>query len=434
MNAELFLKNFEQLLDTPDAVSRIRRFILDLAVRGRLVRQDPMDEPACVLLKRITKEKEQLVREGVVRKPKSLPEVSRDQAPFDTPISWEWSLLGIVSNITQGFAFQSGDFSESSLEGPPLIKIGDIGSNSPTVFIRGDYDSEFIVQPGELLLGLSGSIKCAPWLGPPALLNQRIAKILPVPNGIDKQWLVFCVQKSIEIWIKETSKFTVQNVKSAQLFEAYVPVPPIAEQRRIAAKVEELIRLCDELEEALQHGEELKAKALEALLQMDGQPLKATPTIKHPAPPKSEAVRIERFVGEDEIDLFEADVPVKRGHGRPNNDQVEIEELLAALEPAPANGKATGQMNVPYGNGKTSNGAAKRGPGRPRKEHGATASDAEEAILGYLQANPGWHGKSAVLEAAAIDAGSWNAAIKVLLEQGKVERQGEKKGARYRGR
>jgi len=391
------LEQLPALTTRPAQVKALRQTILDLAVRGRLVEQVEGDEPAEVLLERISKEKERLVREGQIRRQKPLPDTSRDQAPFDTPDTWEWSMLGAVSIITQGFAFASGDFSENVADGPPLIKIGDIANNEPSTFIRGTYDPEYIVQPGELLLGLSGSIKCAPWLGPPALLNQRIAKIVPVPNGIDEHWLVFCVQKSIEIWISETSKLTVQNVKAAQLYEAYVPVPPLAEQRRIVAKVEELMALCDGLEGTLAASETLRGKVLEAVVRSDDQMIGRSDNGPRPEVVQKPKVRVPRYV-EPEEEM----------------------ELAVAAEPVGSYG-ATQVV-------------AKRGPGRPRKSAPEGNTQVDAMIKNYLHAHPGWHGKAAILEATGVDAGAWNAAIKALLEAGKVERQGEKKGARYRGR
>jgi len=82
--------------------------------------------------------------------------------------------------------------------------------------------------------------------------------------------------------------------------------------------------------------------------------------------------------------------------------------------------------------GDASSPTAKRGPGRPPKGDAPDKEGAAQALLGYLHAHPGWHGKAAILEATGVEAGAWNAAIKELLEGGKVERQGEKKGARYR--
>jgi type I restriction enzyme, S subunit len=229
---------------------RVTVDILHLAVRGKLVPQDQTDEPASELLKRIAAAKARLVKAGQIRKEKPLPEIERDEAPYDAPQSWEWVRLGNATHIVQGFAFLSADFSPDPDAGLPLIKIGDIGSNNPEVFIRGQHDPAYVVNRGNILLGLSGSIKCAVWEGPPALLNQRIARIMGVSGGLHARWLLFCVDACIEKWKNETSKLTVQNVKAGQLYEAEIPVPPLAEQHRIVAKVDEMMALCDRLEAA----------------------------------------------------------------------------------------------------------------------------------------------------------------------------------------
>jgi type I restriction enzyme S subunit len=250
MNAERLLAHYELIADAPDAIAKLRRFILDLAVRGKLVPQETNDEPASELLKRLAKEKARLFELGEERRPKPFPPVGNDERPFDEPQGWVWTRLASITLVTQGFAFSSGDYSKSEADGPPLIKIGDIGSNSPEVFIKGEFDPSYLVQPGDLLLGLSGSIKCSIWRGPVALLNQRIARIRPTSTDLRNDWLYLIVNESLGKWKAETSKLTVQNIKSQQLNEVPVPLPPLAEQHRIVAKVDELMALCDRLEAA----------------------------------------------------------------------------------------------------------------------------------------------------------------------------------------
>ena len=100
MNAEHLLTHLDRLADTPDAIPRLRRFILDLAVRGKLVEQDPNDEPAAELLKRIAAEKKRLVEAGETRKPKAIPVLTEEDLPFSLPANWQWSQiaeLGLLS-------------------------------------------------------------------------------------------------------------------------------------------------------------------------------------------------------------------------------------------------------------------------------------------------------------------------------------------------
>ncbi|HHQ4588425.1 TPA: hypothetical protein ACSP19_001809 [Aeromonas veronii] len=80
-------------------IKKLRELILELAVRGKLVPQDPSDEPASVLLERIAAEKARLVKEGKIKKPKALPEISEEEKPFELPDGWEWSMLAEIAEI-----------------------------------------------------------------------------------------------------------------------------------------------------------------------------------------------------------------------------------------------------------------------------------------------------------------------------------------------
>ena len=100
MNADRLLAHYDRIADAPDAVQRLRRFILDLAVRGRLVEQDPPDEPASELLERITAEKARLVTAGQIKKSPPADPISPKNAPFSLPIGWAWSTIGGICSKT----------------------------------------------------------------------------------------------------------------------------------------------------------------------------------------------------------------------------------------------------------------------------------------------------------------------------------------------
>ena len=272
MNAERLLAHFERISEAPDAISRLRRFILDLAVRGKLVEQDPEDEPAEELLCWIQAEKALMEAEGAIRREKQFLPIDQSTTPFTCPPGWTWTHLGAVSLISQGFAFSSALFSKDKSEGLPLVKIGDIGTDCPDVFTQEFPGRSYLVEPGDILLGLSGSIKCSIWTGPQALLNQRIARLKPAINEIPVEWLLMAVGSCINKWKEETSKLTVQNVKAGQLSGAVITLPPLAEQHRIVAKVDELMALCDQLEAARQQRERGRERLMSATLQRLNQP------------------------------------------------------------------------------------------------------------------------------------------------------------------
>ena len=97
MNAELLLQHFKRLSEAPDAIPRLRRFILDLAVRGKLVEQDPNDEPAAELLKRIQAEKARLVKDGTLKKSVLMPSSDNIEVPLELPATWALVCLGDVA-------------------------------------------------------------------------------------------------------------------------------------------------------------------------------------------------------------------------------------------------------------------------------------------------------------------------------------------------
>ena len=127
MNADRLLAHYERIADTPDAIARLRRFILDLAARGKLVEQDPNDEPAVELLKRIAAEKVRLVKAKEIRNPRPLPSISGSEIPFDIPSSWTWVQIDNLSpkSLTDGDWIETKDQSEDG--GVRLIQLADVG-------------------------------------------------------------------------------------------------------------------------------------------------------------------------------------------------------------------------------------------------------------------------------------------------------------------
>src|SRR5262245_37126071 len=102
MNAERLLRHYQRIADAPDAVRRLRRFVIDLAVRGKLVPQDPNDEPASELLKRIAAEKVRLVKVGKIGKPPVFDGLTEAEIPFAIPTNWAWVRVGEIFDYDAG--------------------------------------------------------------------------------------------------------------------------------------------------------------------------------------------------------------------------------------------------------------------------------------------------------------------------------------------
>jgi type I restriction enzyme S subunit len=164
MNAKGLLAHYKRISDAPYAIPRLRRFVLDLAVRGRLVPQDLNDEPTSELLKRIAAEKARLVRAGKFREPSNFVRIDRNDLPFVPPAHWEWARLIDMAIASYGFAFPSGQFN-SAKRGMPLIRIRDISSTDTEAYFEGTYDPTYLVTAGDYLVGMDGDFNLRRWQG-----------------------------------------------------------------------------------------------------------------------------------------------------------------------------------------------------------------------------------------------------------------------------
>ncbi|HIF9095598.1 TPA: restriction endonuclease subunit S [Photobacterium damselae] len=234
-------------------VKKLRELILELAVRGKLVPQDPSDEPASVLLERIAAEKEQLVKEKKIKKTKLLPKLDCGDIPFDVPASWMWVRLGDIGYTQTGGTPKKNNPEHFGSEFP-FIKPADITDRD----VR--YDNEGLSNEGADSLGRiapSGSVLmvCIGTIGKCQLIkqdcafNQQINSVTPfLPIGT----FIFNALRSSyfgKLAWELSSSTTIAILNKGKWESIPVPLPSISEQHRIVAKVDELMTLCDQLEQ-----------------------------------------------------------------------------------------------------------------------------------------------------------------------------------------
>ena len=255
MSIEALLSNFDRLIQTPESVQRLRRFILDLAVRGKLVPQDPDDEPASELLKRIAKEKKRLEKAGKIRKQRMNPSLTEDASPFPLPPNWQWSQIAEIGLLSP--RNEAADDLPASFIPMPMIpaEYGALCSHEVrqwadikrgyTHFAEGDVGLAKITpcfQNGKStvfrnLTGRMGS-------GTTELHTVR-------PLFVDPDFVVLFLKGPyfIETGIPKMTGTAGQKRVPAEYFaRSPFPLPPLDEQRRIVAKVDELMGLCTKLE------------------------------------------------------------------------------------------------------------------------------------------------------------------------------------------
>ncbi|MDK8789657.1 restriction endonuclease subunit S [Corynebacterium striatum] len=150
---------------------------------------------------------------------------------------WPMVRLGDVVEILNGFAFSSKDF---GAEGEmPIIRIRDVVSGSTSTYYSGVWDKKYLIQPGEILVGMDGDFNYARWKSAPALLNQRVCRVSADEQRITDSYLFHVLQFPLrDIW-EETAFVTVKHLSAKRLAEALIPLPPLEEQRRIAAILDE---------------------------------------------------------------------------------------------------------------------------------------------------------------------------------------------------
>ena len=257
MNADRLLDHYERIADAPDAIPRLRRFILDVAVRGKLVDQDPNDESASELSKRIVREKARLVKAGKIKKPKMIPVLLGEDIPFPLPVNWRWSQIEEIGVLSP--RNDADDHVQSSFVPMPLVasryglaikhevrRWGEI-KRGYTHFAEGDVGLAKITPCFEngksaIFRNLTGG------LGSGTTELHIVRPIFVAPDYV----LIFLkCPHFIEGGIsKMTGTAGQKRVPTEYFASSPFPLPPLAEQHRIVAKVDELVALCDRLEKA----------------------------------------------------------------------------------------------------------------------------------------------------------------------------------------
>jgi type I restriction enzyme S subunit len=258
---ELVRNNFDLLYTTPETIAKLRQSILQLAVQGKLVPQDPTDEPASVLLTKIKDEKERLVKEKKIRKSEPLPPVSAEEAPYELPQGWKWVRLGDLGSFLGGGtpskeepSYWNGNIPWVSPKDMKVAMISDSIDHISTCAV--EKSSAKLILEGSLLMVVRGMILAHSF---PVSINLRTVTINQDMKAIVffqsdvAGYMLKCLSgdKHRVLKLVEHSSHGTCRIDSACLEKFVVALPPLAEQLRIVAKVDQLMALCDNLETRL---------------------------------------------------------------------------------------------------------------------------------------------------------------------------------------
>ncbi|MGF1746396.1 restriction endonuclease subunit S [Vibrio minamisatsumaniensis] len=269
-------EHFDTLFTTEASIDQLKQTILQLAVMGKLVPQDPTDEPAAKLLERIAEEKAQLIKDKKIKKQKALPPIADDEKPFELPNGWEWCRFGEL-----GYDMGGGTPSKSN----PYYWDGDIPWVSPkdmkVDFISSAIDSVTakaveettakLIPEASLLMVVRGMILAHSF---PVALTQR-----PVVINQDMKALVFSnmlptyllllmkAQKEHMVGLVDRSSHGTCKLVSDKLWAVVLGIPSEEEQHRIVAKVDELMALCDQLKQRLRDSQQTQLQLTDAIVE-----------------------------------------------------------------------------------------------------------------------------------------------------------------------
>jgi type I restriction enzyme S subunit len=266
----LLLSNLDVLATAPGGVARLRELILTLAVQGKLVPQDPADEPAGELLTKIRAEKDRLIAEGKSKRDKPLAEIAEEEKPFALPKGWEWVKGRDLFTVVRGVTYQKADAKDAPAEGLlPILRANNIRGSinfDDLVYVPASLISEDqLLRSGDYVVCLASGSKNL--VGKAAPFRPEVTcsfgafcgAIRPITDAA--YFAVYLASPMYRESVSEASAgIGINNLKGASLLDLDIALPPLAEQYRIVARVEELMRLCDALEtkgrlEAAQHAQ-----------------------------------------------------------------------------------------------------------------------------------------------------------------------------------
>ncbi|MFA6202185.1 MAG: restriction endonuclease subunit S [Gallionella sp.] len=261
-------------------IKKLRELILELAVRGKLVPQDANDEPACELLKGIQAKKAKLIAEGKIKKDKPLAAITEDEKPFELPKGWAYSRLGDAVEIIRGITFPGSEKSKV----PEIGRVACLRTTNVQDQIEWDdllyIGEEFVsredqyLMPRDIVMSMANSREL---VGKVALVGEVIDQqtsfggFLGVlrPFLIEPRFVMALLRTphTREELIDSASQTTnIANISLAKLKPLFFAIPPLAEQHRIVAKVDELMALCDQLENQHSNAAEAHEKLVSHLL------------------------------------------------------------------------------------------------------------------------------------------------------------------------
>lgn len=268
--------HFDTLFTTEQSIDKLKQTILQLAVMGRLVEQNLGNQSAAQCLQQISENKEELVRQGIISKTKSLPSILKDQEPFQIPANWAWvRVWDVVDLITSGSRGWAKFYSET---GASFITMGNLSRGTYNLrlkerrFVNPPNNSEGSrtkLQKGDLVVSITGDVGNLGLIPPnfgEAYINQHSC-LVRFNEICRNRYMAEYMRSPLAKWQFDAPQRGIKNsFRLGDLGEMMLPLPPLEEQHRIVQKVDELMALCDQLKERLNQASETRCQLAEAVV------------------------------------------------------------------------------------------------------------------------------------------------------------------------
>lgn len=237
--------------------SLTRKAILQEAVQGKLVPQITIEGNAKDLLEKIKKEKAKLIREGKIKKEKTLLEITEDEIPFDIPESWCWCRFGDISTFNGGYAFKSENYVTKE-NGVRVLRISDFDENgikdkNPVYYPYNSELENYKLSINDIIMCMTGGTVGKSFLvkdlNEEMYVNQRVADI-KCHKLVDIDYIYSVIlSHHVQLSIQDNKNSTNDNISADLIKNFLIPLPPLAEQKRIVAAIEKILPLCEKLGE-----------------------------------------------------------------------------------------------------------------------------------------------------------------------------------------
>jgi len=269
--------NFDLLYSKPENANKLRRAILQLAVQGKLVSQDPKDEPASALLEKIKTEKERLVKEKKIKKPKQFPPIDPSDVPYKLPNGWEWVKL---EQIRKTIEYGTSPKASPKDIGIPILRMNNIQNgklfNDNLKYVKKDIKDlpRLLLKKNDILFNRTNSYEL---VGKTALYTHDddlftfasyLIRVAIFTDWVDPEFTANAMNsyyfRHTQIEPEVTQQCGQANFNGTKLANTLLPLPPSKEQKRIVAKVDQQMTLCDELEASLSQSQSDCDRLMEA--------------------------------------------------------------------------------------------------------------------------------------------------------------------------